>query len=430
MNRENFMSFDTVELETRISLNFKRLSEGDYYSFEKIFSPPEYSWYADKEGRALLAFVSHYKMSGKAISCMDLMLSNMKDHLNADGYFGPIYQDAIHEQQLSGHSWLLRGLCEHYEAFADEFSLSTIRNIVKNLYLPKRGRFSSYPIDRENKDEGDVSGSNTGMIDGWYLSSDIGCAFMSIDGLSHAYIVTEDECIKSLLDEMIDVYLSIDKVALRAQTHCTLTAARGMIRMYGKTGKDDYLSGAKDIMELYVSGGGMSETYQNLNWWGRPDTWTEPCAIVDSFMLAGDLYRITGEEPYRTLAARIYHNGLATAQRDNGGAGTDTVVLNGSENYLRSKMYEAYFCCTMRLAEGLRFVSENQDLFAAHREGKVSKKGSIYSDGDILYAEVGGGAEKYAEELVEVDGHILCPIIKYYKVSKDIIETSTQRILF
>ena len=53
---------------------------------------------------------------------------------------------------------------------------------------------------------------------------------------------------------MVDVYLKIDKVELRAQTHCTLTAARGMIRMYYKTGDKKYLEGAKSIMELYVNG--------------------------------------------------------------------------------------------------------------------------------------------------------------------------------
>jgi hypothetical protein len=37
-------------------------------------------------------------------------------------------------------------------------------------------------------------------------------------------------------------------------------------------------------------------------------------------MLAGELYLLTHMEEYQTLAARIYHNGLATAQRDNGGA--------------------------------------------------------------------------------------------------------------
>ena len=430
MSTYAFTPIDNTELEARIDLNFKRLSEGDYYSFENIFSPPKYSWYGDKEGRALLAFVSHYRISGRVIPCMEQMLSVMADRFNSDGYFGPIHKDYIHEQQLSGHSWLLRGLCEHYEAFGDDLSLSDIRNICENLYLPKSGSFSSYPINRDKKDEGGVSGSDTEIVDGWKLSSDIGCAFMSIDGLSHAYIVTGDERIKELVDEMITVYLGIDKVALRAQTHCTLTAARGMIRMYYKTGEASYLDGAMTIMELYAKGGGMSETYQNLNWWGRPDTWTEPCAIVDSLMLAGEIFKITKEEQYRALAARIYHNGLATAQRENGGAGTDTVVVEGVEEILRSKMFEAYFCCTMRLAEGLRYVNDNKELFAARKDGSVSRKGRIYSDGDILYAEVSGGAEKYAEHFVELDGHKLCPIVKYYKVPREIMDASEQRILF
>ena len=248
--------------------------------------------------------------------------------------------------------------------------------------------------------------------------------------LCNAYCVTKDERIKTLVDEMIIVYLNIDKAALRAQTHCTLTAARGMIRMYRETGEEMYLNGARDIMNLYVFGGGMSVTYQNLNWWGRPNTWTEPCAIVDSLMVAGELYSITKDESYRRLAARIYHNGIATAQRENGGAGTDSIVVDGVEDYLYSKKYEAYFCCTMRLAEGLRYVLENKELFAAHKKGYVSKQNRIYTDGDIIYAEVTGGAEKYAENFVRIDGHILCPIIKYYKVPKEIMETSKQRILF
>ncbi len=420
---------DDMELMTRIELNFNRLNE-DYYRIENIFSPADYTWYADKEGRALLAFVSHLRMSGREIPCMNKMLALMGEKLNEQGFFGPILKKEIHEQQLSGHSWLLRGLCEYYEYYKDEFSLRAIRSITENLYLTKRNKFRSYPIDRAPKTEGGVMGSDSEVFDGWILSSDIGCAFMSIDGVSHAYTVLKDERIRELVDEMISVFLEIDKVKLRAQTHCTLTAARGMMRMYRETENEFYLDGAKTIMDLYVNQGGMSATYQNLNWWGRPETWTEPCAVVDSFMAAGELYKLTKDEMYRTLAARIYHNGLATAQRQNGGAGTDSVVVDGGEEMLYAQMYEAYFCCTMRLAEGLRYVSENKDLFTAHLEGCISKKGRIYSDGDIIFAEVSEEAEVYGEYFVESNGHRLCPIIKYYKVPDDIVNNLKQRILF
>ena len=41
-----------------------------------------------------------------------------------------------------------------------------------------------------------------------------------------------------------------------------------------------------------------------------------------------------------------------------------------------------------------------------------------------------GGAEQYAEHVVELDGHVLSPIVKYYKVPQDVMEASEQRILF
>lgn len=426
----NIKRIEDAELAERIERNFKRLSEGDYYQFEKIFSPQTYTWYGDKEGRALLAFVSHWRISGRVIPCMPKLLEKLKDKCNADGYLGPVFPSQIHEQQLSGHSWLLRGLCEYYEMRPDEACLTHIRNIAQNLYLTKRGCFSSYPIERNGENEGGVSGSDMATVDGWILSSDIGCAFMSIDGLSHAYCVIGDVRIKELVDEMIAVYLEIDKVKLRAQTHCTLTAARGMIRMYRKTGEKQYLDGAKRIMDLYVHHGGMTATYQNLNWWGRPETWTEPCAIVDSFMVAGELFRLTGAEEYRVLAARIYHNGMATAQRDNGGAGTDSIVLDGVNEVLFAQMYEAHFCCTMRLAEGLRYLKDNKELFVAHLDGTISKKGNVYMDGDILYAEVSAESEPYAAHFVEVDGHRLCPIIHYDRVPAEIVRQLKQRVIF
>lgn len=421
---------DKKELQTRIKLNFCRLADGEYYQIDQVFSPPDYDWYGDKEGRALLAFVSHCKISGEKIPCMEQMMAQMKDHLNADGYFGPIDEKKIHEQQLSGHSWLLRGLCEYHEMFGDDVSMQMICRITKNLYLTKVGRFSSYPVEREEENAGNVMGSLTGTVSDWVLSSDIGCAFMSIDGLAHVYCITKDNDVKELLDEMISVYMGIDKVRLKAQTHCTLTAGRGMIRMYKETGDAHYLNAAEEILDLYVNNGGMSATYQNLNWWGRPDSWTEPCAIVDSLMLAAELYKVTQKEEYRILAARIYHNGLATAQRPNGGAGTDSVVLDEAEDSLYAQMYEAYFCCTMRLAEGLWYIQENQDIFHANVEGAVRKCGRIYADGDLLYAEITGGAEVFAEKTVEIDGHILSPLVKYYRVPKEILLTTKQRVLF
>ncbi len=426
------VNLDPAELSQRILLNRERLANDPYYQIEGVFAPADYDWYGDKEGRALLAFVSHYKINGSMIPCMKEMMAELPQHVNAQGYFGPLANEIIHEQQLSGHSWLLRGLCEYHEQFGDADSLMTVKAIVEHLYLPTLGKYAAYPIDRPEKAEGDVSGNSVEIIGNWQLSSDIGCAFMSIDGLSHAYKLTRDGRTRQLVDEMIEAYTAIDKVKLRAQTHCTLTAARGMMRMYDATGDIHYVEQAKAIWELYVYGGGMTWTYQNLNWWGRPDSWTEPCAIVDSLMLSLQLHYATKDEGYRRMAARIWINGFATLQRDNGGAGTDTLICPGSgHDTLFAQMYEAYFCCTMRLAEGLWFISENADALWGETADTLTKdEHGVYMCGDFIYAEVMGGGEKYAESIVHLDGHTLSPLVKYYQMTGHELLNTRQKVVF
>ena len=443
-------TFDQTELAERIERSYARLL-GDYYQMPGVFQEYCAEWPGDKEGRALLAFVSHYKMTGKINPCMEALLEALPKYTNEHLYFDPKQDPVIHEQQLSGHSWYLRGLCEHYEQFGDEFSLTALKSVTEHLYLPTAGRYGGYPVDRDAKqlNEGGVSGHAATFLDGWRLSTDVGCAFMAVDGLSHVYKITGDVRVKSMLDEMIAVYTSIDKVALRAQTHCTLTAARGMLRMYEVTGNDWYLNHAKNIYELYTVGGGMDLTYQNLNWWGRPNTWTEPCAIVDSLMVAGELYAVTGEEKYRNMATRIYHNGMATAQRPQGGAGTDSVVYlpyegfpGESVQYLN--MYEAPFCCTMRFAEGLWYISAHTDML--WHETDEDESGALiptrdaygrYMSGDILLAEpaIDPAVEvesgwKLPETVTEADGHKLLPLIKYYKTPDAVAIALRQKVVF
>ncbi len=426
------IQFNEQALNERIQLNRERMEYGADYIIENVFGEENCDWPGDKEGRALLSFVSHYKINGYKIPCMDLLLAKMPEKANKYLYFGKESNEIIFEQQLSGHSWLLRGLCEHYEQFNDEFSLNAINSIVEYLYMPTAGRYKTYPIERNKENIGGVDGISLDIINGWLLSSDIGCAFMSIDGLSHAYKITKEPKYKSLVDEMIAVYSSIDKAALRAQTHCTLTAARGMIRMFEETNDSYYIDKAKEIYELYVNGGGMTYTYQNLNWWNRPDSWTEPCAIVDSIMLALMLYKVEKREEYRKTAARIYVNGFASAQRDNGGAGTDKLVCPDSGfDTLTAQDYEAAQCCTMRLAEGLWYISENKDLLYSETADKITKKSNgIYMCGDYIYAEISGGGERYAETVINVDGHKLSPLLKYYKLPKEVLLNTKQKIIF
>ena len=422
-------TLDITELTERIERNYNRLLE-PYYQINEVFSQRGYDWPGDKEGRALLAFVSHYRISGKKIPCMDKMLTKLSEMTDGAMFFPAPVSGVIHEQQLSGHSWLLRGLCEHYLAFGDALSLDAVTKAVEGLYLPLRGKFASYPTAREVLEAGGVSGNSCDAADGWLLSSDTGCAFMSFDGLSAAFEVTKDARILALIEEMADKFASMDKAGMHLQTHCTLSAARGLMRMYNLTNVEKYLTDAANILEIYEKYG-ITLTYQNKNWFCADETWTEPCGIVDSMILAMELYKATKNEHYRNLAVRIYINGLATAQRDNGGAGTDRATTS-NQPMLSSQMYEAPFCCSMRLAEGLRYINDNRDLFSYEAgDGIVKDEYGRYFDGDILLGEMSIENENRCSAAPRLfDGHRLAQIPKFYRILKEEMEKVEIRVAF
>jgi hypothetical protein len=342
-----------------IELNFKRLNESEY-ALENLFQPESYSWPGDWEGRALLAFLCHYELNGSLVPHLHAFFDKIPEKINEKGYFGPVFDGVtVNEQQLSGHNWYLRGLLKYAKAFNSQRAMDMARATVENLYLPTVDWYAHYPLERSG--DGGVSGSVTGVDHGWKLSSDIGCAFMCVDGLAHYYKETKDARVKEFLDKVLELFVTVDLVKYKLQTHTTLTCLRGILLLCEITGDKSYLDLVREKFRFYTEHG-MTLTYENFNWFGRKDTWTEPCAIVDSFILATKLYRMLGDEEYKTLARRIWFNGMQFCQRSNGGAGPNKCVKE-DQPILKISMYEAAFCCTMRYAEGLLEYSKNTDLF-------------------------------------------------------------------
>lgn len=371
-----------------IELNFKRLN-GEEYSLERLFQAESYDWPGDWEGRALLAFLCHVQIHGKEVPHLHKFFDELSNRTNEYLYFGkPFDGVTVDEQQLSGHNWYLRGLLEYAQIYNSDEAMKIAKSTVENLYLPAIDWYSHYPLERDTA-LGEVSGSVTGVIDGWKLSSDIGCAFMCVDGLAHYYRVTKDEGVLAFLNRVIDFFVTLDLVKYKLQTHTTLTCLRGILELYKATREERYLDIVKDKFAFYIKHG-MTLTYENFNWFGREDTWTEPCAVVDSLILATELYRLTNEGDYKTLARRIWFNGLQFCQRENGGAGPNSCVTKG-QGVLRISMYEAPFCCTMRYAEGVLEYHNNRDIFKwdGTADTVVDELGRRFID-DKLLVEYGG----------------------------------------
>ena len=347
------------ELGDRLSRNFDRM-ETELYQPEQVYWTEQESggWPGDKEGRTILALVLDGRASHREPKYLGELIRLLPEHLNAKGYLGSIHEGEVDEQQLSGHGWLLRGLCEYYAWKQDPQALEIARTIVDSLFIPIAPFVDKYPLSDKERiaGTGDMSGSVQNTVGGWRLSSDIGCVFIGMEGLIHSYQYVPSEQSKALIEKLIALFERMDLVGIKAQTHASLTAMRGMLRYAALTGDTTLIPKVETRWKLYKEFG-MTENYENYNWFGRYDTWTEPCAIIDSYLVATQLWAVTRNPQYLEDADKIYLNGIAATQRANGGFGCDRPVGVVSPD-LAIHADEATWCCTMRGGEGLGRAAE------------------------------------------------------------------------
>ncbi len=342
-------------MQTRALANYDRLEDEVYYPenvFPEVHEQTSVGWPGDKEGRIMLALTLQARATNRTPQYLDEMMEMYPEKMNEKGYLGPIYQDTINEQQLSGHGWLLRALSEYYFWKEDPKVKEYIERIITNLALPTKGAHKNYPIEPGKRLEnvGEAAGTSQNVINNWILSSDIGCDFIFMDGVIQAYQIVPSEELKELIDEMVARFLEMNLVEIKVQTHATLTALRGLVRYYEITGDESLLKEAEKRYDLYKEFA-MTENYENFNWFGRPE-WTEPCAIIDSYVLAVQLWQHTRNPVYLEDAQHIYFNAIAHTHHANGGFGLDHCV-GPAGDYLDVRTNEAYWCCTMRGGEGM-----------------------------------------------------------------------------
>lgn len=354
------------DLGYRLTQSFSR-NESKFYRPEVVWTADKNNWPGDWEGRTILALVSLAKATGKEPSYLEGILDLLPYKLNANGYMGEIYPNgAISEQQLAGNSWMLRGLIEYTTWKKTNKLLPIIERMVKNLYVPVIAELDNYFVDEYEKD-GTYSGTIIASRGKWLLSTDTGCAFISTDGISQAYELLGWEELKTYVLKMREKFITADLYGGKFQTHASLSCSRGFLRMYNLTGERKLLDTAITTFNLYTSKG-MTENYSNCNRFNVA-VWTEPCCMVDSYMCCIELYKITKEPKYLDLAQKIYFNSLSHSQLPNGGMGLETCVghhnssaLGYNRNKQTNKIYEAYWCCTMRGGDGFAYVSQNQCL--------------------------------------------------------------------
>ncbi len=364
------------ELAMRANLNFARLESAKYWP-ETIFEMDQHAWPADWEGRTMLALTMHAQTTKREPAFLDAILEQLPKRMNAKGYFGPGYADGVtHEQAMAGHSWMIRALSEYYSWKKEsdpkqaEKAMKILKSIVTNFYIPQTENYRNYPIDpiKRFDDPRWILSHKQSKTKTHAGTSDCGCAFIALDGATAAYELLKLPELKPLIENMISSYEILPREELHVQTHATLSGIRGVLRYYRITGEQKYLNLAVRTFDLYKTKA-WTDHYANYNWFGLP-RWTEPCAVIDSFIISQELWEVTGQEGYLKDAHHILYNAIAHAERANGTFGTDLCVgakvkppkeTGGTDSYecdqailfAKALTYEVFWCCNMRGGDGL-----------------------------------------------------------------------------
>lgn len=345
------------DLRRRAMLNFQRLQDPAFRFEAMVVASTAKEAPGDWIGRAMLGL----SLLGQVLRCeppyLEEILARLPSALNARGYIGELHAPGtVDENQVGGHNGLLRGLCEYYLWKREERVLAMIRGIVSRLMVPTRPLYAAYPDHKLAKlADGKPIGLTVRNEGVWIgLSTDIGTVFFTLDGLTQAYGIDPSPELRALIETMIARYAELDVRRIGAQTHSTLSTLRGILRWWEQVDpRPELLALVRERYALYRSCA-ETEHFANYNWFDRPE-WTEACAVVDSFLLSVELWRVTGEASYLATAHRVYFNALSYAQRPNGGYGCDLCLGAGGQVDLspHPKIFEAPWCCSMRGAEGL-----------------------------------------------------------------------------
>ncbi len=371
------------DLARRAELNFRRLHGPEFRLEAMLGSSTARDAPGDWVGRALLALTHHAQLLGREAPELHGIVARLPERLNPRGYLGEVLPaGAVDENQLGGHNALLRGLCEYHRWRPDERALATVRSIVAHLMLPSAPAWADYPAEpdpalRDNRLVGLTVRRPTGTWRG--LSTDVGVGFFVLDGLTQAHALDPSPALEDLIETILARYARFDPVRHGAQTHSTLSTLRGVLRWWrDRAPRPELLALVRARFDAYRAQA-ATEHHANYNWFGRPE-WTEPCAVVDAFLLAVQLWAATGDPEMLEEAHRIYFNALAHAQRPNGGYGCDECTGAGGRRAVAAhECFEAPWCCTMRGAEGLAraaqygwFVGDDEIVLPFYFEGAAA----------------------------------------------------------
>ncbi|MBA4248399.1 MAG: hypothetical protein C0444_08925 [Microbacterium sp.] len=361
----------------------ERLLRNDYDPSEVIARTVTDPWPGDLAGRLLLSLSRFARAGLPTRARAEELNAGLLDALEARGYLGEPLGEVIDEQQVACHGWVVSGLLQYFYVTGDVRSRTAALRVIDELVVPALLK-TEYPWSAvRSTDAGGPSGTSVEEVDGWTLSTDVWCVLLTLNGLVPAALETRRADLASMINDFVEKAASLDVVSAGAQLHAVLAACRNFGDWAQATGHPRAAAVAESLYRDYVRAG-RTLNHATFNWFGRADSWTEPCAIVDSLGAATALYQLTGDESFRRDATRIARNGLEYAERADGSFGLDSIATPESPT-LRALTHDAHWCCTMRGALGLLEARET----SARLEESVFVISDLYPGWHWITTEAG-----------------------------------------
>lgn len=389
--------------DTPLRRSIDRLLREDYRPAEVMHNTTSSDWPGDLAGRLLLSLSRGARVDPRIAARAVELHALMMRALEPLGYIGAVQSAVVDEQQVACHGWVAAGLVQFSESFDDPSSLQAAERIVDELILPAVQRLDEYPLRRPRTHDGGPSGTATATIGQWRLSSDTWCILLSLNALVPVYQATGRSDLGAAIRGFVRFLDAVDLVEQQAQLHATLSAARNLAAFAEVSGDESALKVAVRLYGAYVDAG-RTLNYSTYNWFGREDSWTEPCAVVDSIGLALALWRVSGNRRFLADVRRIEQNAIGFAQRHDGSFGLDSVTTP-SDPVLRPVVDDAWWCCTVRGALGI-FDLRDRSVLLSDGELHVlfPRTGSFHQGGWLLELEYDQPSGAFVITLVEAPG--------------------------
>lgn len=325
-------------------------------------------WPGDFTGRLLAAQLALEHLSPELGERADSLAELVLAAIGSDGALGPAPGPIIDEQQVSGHGWLVAALLSWARERNRPDARAAALRMVDAVVLPALERLDDYPVDADRSAAGEASGHRLPPVGRWMLSTDTFCVLIGLEGLVAAYVDTRESRYLAAIGEAARFVRGVDLVASRAQLHASMTAARNLLIAGRAAGRPDMIGAAAAVYDAWSDHARTLDS-QTWNWFGRSDSWTEPCAVVDALELAWGLWEVTGRREYLEDSELIRYSGLAFAQNGDGGFSLSSIATV-EDPILTVLEHDAYWCCTMRGSWGLARQTR-RGVRAEVRDGRV-----------------------------------------------------------